>query len=1088
MKSAILSSGFGANSFCSNATRHFWFVWPVLGYLLCIVALGDAPLVWGDDRIGNASSEIRRHREARMEPRALATEGFATEGNSVDAKRKWTLHSDSMLAFASPAINSYGTNPQDDGQDESQAQPSINSASEVVSATNAWGMERRVPWGETLDSLKPQFGAQYSLTEAFPLLRFRNLSDVGAFPAFGLMWGVENDNEGNYGSIWQWHDRLQASQKALFLEFEKQVVGIAFPSDFESNGNMYVATAGKRLRDGSRELEVLQFRLQKTPPFRLMTDRSMVVARGEGRTLPDGILHTASDGSLLVNLGEGSALLTASSTVRVKELPKGVWNVVPIFDSLTGEVRVRNDGAGSTNEVPSNGDKLAKPSLESVWGIVRVEPRLLLRDFAGAVPDRSLQGLWNRDLSIGGSLLPSGALGTRHDSIVVADVSTGDIWGVPIEADRGAPVMIAKTSRKLRRIGVDSNDEPLLIDADGRVLRLIERSDDTNWDMPERLSETGWYADIANGQMDPRFIQFAKGKAFEGHGDGQDYWVCVPAGETIDATKQGRWRFPDGTLLVQTLLAKVGAGAAAGGAKRMETRVLLRSEFEWYAYSYRWNEDESDAFLVPLEDPLRSVSTSERGDWAVPSRAQCNVCHIQAGRGYRLSFRHEGFAPKSRLEPVKSIVTLQELTERGVLGAGPVRLARPRGGIRQNNQAILANDLDRRLTQKRELAGFDAPWFKSSLLGDHLKNWSKSLKPSGALTASGGAFHVNMDATWTHLPQPHVTIGSQGNTLYLMSIATTVSDDAEYREAVTRGADFILEHFVDPNFGGFYESVSPDGLKVDGSKNVEGQAVAMLGLAYASQATGRNDYLEVAVKAWSQIKTKMNDPKRGWSTSAAEDFSKRHQCSQRALMHVFEALVTLIDITGSESLAEDAEDVADFVMNQLWREPGYLADEFDENWTTPIPMEDGKTIDIGNQAKWAFLLSESVRVGLPRRFLTWGQRLFDYVNIHGLDDATGAIGEPGNLQNRSSWQQAEFLRMLIRYADQHGREFEWAKASHVQQNIKRSCIDPVQGGWFEVNTNVKGSLTRTGEHEAGMYLEGIRFEAELQRTKAITGK
>lgn len=951
-----------------------------------------------------------------------------------------------------------------------------NTDGEKLSDTNAWGMSRRVSWGERVQDLRPTYETPYALGEAFPILRFKNLSDVGAFPAFGLLWGIENDLEGNHGSVWQWHDQLQASQKALFLEFDRHVVGVAFPSDFESNGNVYVATLGKKLRDGLRQLEVLQFRLQTKPPFRLKTDRATVVARAGIRTLREGILRAATDGTIFVELSEGETLLAASVTVRIKELPKAVWNIELIFDAVTGDIRERNDESSTQKEGLAN-EQDSNSTTNSVWGVVRVEPRLLLRDFSGTVAERSLHGPWNRDVSIGGCVIPSGSLGTRTTSVAIADTSSGDIWGAPIRANQGSPVLIARTSCKLRRIGVDSNDEPLFIDVDGRVLRLYKRLDETQWTMPGLLSETGWYTEIATGQMDPKFVQFAKGKALEGHGDSQDYWVCVPLGETIDASKPGRWRFPDGTLLVQTLYSKVGDRDSVEARKRMETRVLLRMDLEWFAYSYRWNEDESDALLVPNEGLQNTTATASKGTWEVPSRTQCNLCHIPNGRGYRLSFRHETFAAKSRLAPVQAQLTLPELTELGVLGPGPIRLARPRGGIRQSNQANLVTDLDRMLMGKANLIELDTYWFSSSLLLDNLTHWLKASKPST------GAFHVNLDSSWNALPQPHSTILSQGNLLYVMSIGTTTSYDKSFQEAVIRGADFILEHYVDPKFGGFYESVDSLGEKIDGTKNLEGQATAILGLAYASQATGRKQYLDSAVKAWSQLKIKLYDPKRGWSTQASEDFSQQRKCSQRALLRAFEALVMILDITGSESIAEDAEELADFVLNQLWREPGFLAEEYEENWTSPIPMEDGKIIEIGNQAKWAFLLSESVRVGLPRRFLTWGQRLYDYVLIYGLDVPTGTIGEPGNTQNRGAWQQAEFLRMLIRYADLHGREVDWPKAKHLQQYIKRSCLDQAQGGWIEVGTSDKGNLKKTGEHEVGMYLEGIRLAGELQQRK-----
>src|SRR5262249_40170740 len=71
--------------------------------------------------------------------------------------------------------------------------------------------------------------------------------------------------------------------------------------------------------------------------------------------------------------------------------------------------------------------------------------------------------------------------------------------------------------------------------------------------------------------------------------------------------------------------------------RRIETRVLLKKQQgEWAGYSYRWNEDQTDAELVgkageEIEIPMRNVSEGTSHEkWRIPSRAECLACHSGA--------------------------------------------------------------------------------------------------------------------------------------------------------------------------------------------------------------------------------------------------------------------------------------------------------------------------------------------------------------------------------------------------------------------------------------------------------------------------
>ncbi|MDP6447824.1 MAG: c-type cytochrome, partial [Pirellulaceae bacterium] len=61
--------------------------------------------------------------------------------------------------------------------------------------------------------------------------------------------------------------------------------------------------------------------------------------------------------------------------------------------------------------------------------------------------------------------------------------------------------------------------------------------------------------------------------------------------------------------------------------RRVETRLLTKQQGEWAAYTYLWNEDQTDAVLAPA---LGSRVTLADRVWRAPSRVECMSCHSRA--------------------------------------------------------------------------------------------------------------------------------------------------------------------------------------------------------------------------------------------------------------------------------------------------------------------------------------------------------------------------------------------------------------------------------------------------------------------------
>ncbi len=67
--------------------------------------------------------------------------------------------------------------------------------------------------------------------------------------------------------------------------------------------------------------------------------------------------------------------------------------------------------------------------------------------------------------------------------------------------------------------------------------------------LPERLSETGLFADVGQQQLAPRVFAYTPAFALWSDGAEKRRWVFVPAGAQVDTRDPDAWQFPEGTKL-----------------------------------------------------------------------------------------------------------------------------------------------------------------------------------------------------------------------------------------------------------------------------------------------------------------------------------------------------------------------------------------------------------------------------------------------------------------------------------------------------------------------------------------------------------
>jgi chitodextrinase len=160
---------------------------------------------------------------------------------------------------------------------------------------------------------------------------------------------------------------------------------------------------------------------------------------------------------------------------------------------------------------------------------------------------------------------------------------------------------------------------------------------------PATLSAAGWFSDLV--ALTPAASLVAYDVVIPGWSDYAlvTHWVrrASPTA-TFGFSPEGAWSAPAGTLWIQQFDIETVCGDPASRV-RVETRVLLRTADGAVALSYRWNDAQSDATLVPeagagFDYVVCDGAANTTRRWTIPSRNQCLGCH-NAVAGYALGFR-----------------------------------------------------------------------------------------------------------------------------------------------------------------------------------------------------------------------------------------------------------------------------------------------------------------------------------------------------------------------------------------------------------------------------------------------------------------
>ncbi|HEU4331276.1 MAG TPA: AGE family epimerase/isomerase [Lapillicoccus sp.] len=245
--------------------------------------------------------------------------------------------------------------------------------------------------------------------------------------------------------------------------------------------------------------------------------------------------------------------------------------------------------------------------------------------------------------------------------------------------------------------------------------------------------------------------------------------------------------------------------------------------------------------------------------------------------------------------------------------------------------------------------------------------------------------------------------------LHVLALAEILGDES-CRPFVDAGLDALRGRLRDPEFGGWYASITTDGkgsdVAADDSKPAYAHAFVILATASAV-AAGHEDARPILDDALAVFDRSFWRDGDGMAVDVY-DRTFEHADPYRGVnanMHTVEALLAAHDVTGDEVHLQRALTITSHVVNEFARNQGYrLPEHYDEHWNVLLDYNRDQPRDrfrpygvtIGHLMEWARLAlhvrTALVRTGAepPAWLLDDAKALFDRGVEDGWQEADAA--------------------------------------------------------------------------------------------------
>ena len=300
--------------------------------------------------------------------------------------------------------------------------------------------------------------------------------------------------------------------------------------------------------------------------------------------------------------------------------------------------------------------------------------------------------------------------------------------------------------------------------------------------------------------------------------------------------------------------------------------------------------------------------------------------------------------------------------------------------------------------------------------------------------------------------------------LWAFSAAYRVLGDKTYLEAASRAKHYIIDYFIDPEYGGVYWSLDCNGKPLDTKKQFYAIGFAIYGMSEYARATGDAEALKVAIDLYRCIEEHALDHDyngyieamtRDWQPIAdmrLSELDANYPKSQNTHLHIIEPYTNLYRVWKSDELKASLHNLIDIFTDRILNpETHHLDLFFDMDWKRGA----GALESYGHDIECSWLIHEAALVLGDAEVLKKVEPIVEMVakaSEKGLN-ADGSMVHEANLDtgyvdsDLHWWVQAEAVVGFFNIYQYFGDESALQKAQHCWTYIKENLIDNENGEW-----------------------------------------
>jgi uncharacterized repeat protein (TIGR03806 family) len=551
---------------------------------------------------------------------------------------------------------------------------------DATTAASPFGIEKREPVTTSTVVGFPDPPPPFVIKRVYPEYRPTCPIMVRHIPGSDQLFVITQPRSYGPTTLFRFKDNPTVTEKDAVKVLETPNGGtaydIAFHPKFAENGYVYIGWNGKSGDQKKNHSKITRYTMMTKAPHTLDVKSETTIIEWDSDGHNGAAVCFGNDGMMYVTSGDGTSdsdtnlmgqrtdvLLAKVLRIDVDHPEGGKEYRVPKDNPFVNDKRfapetyaygLRNpwriccDAKTGHIWVGQNGQDLweqayfVRPGENYGWSVMEGSHPFYLNRNAGptSIVKPTVEHHHSEARSLTGGIVYHGEkLTDLKGAYLYGDYSTGRIWAVKHDGEK---VLwnkdVAVTPMKITAFSTDSKGDLLICDhaagGNGGFYTLVPNPKKTADPFPRTLSASGLFAAVKDHAMKPGVIPYSVNAPFWSDGAHKERFLALPPDTRIEFKRDRGWEFPDLTVLVKSFALETTEGDPTS-RKWIETRFLTKQGGEWFGYSYRWNEDGTDAELIDsrgldTEFTIVTATGARKQTWHYPSRSECMVCHSRA--------------------------------------------------------------------------------------------------------------------------------------------------------------------------------------------------------------------------------------------------------------------------------------------------------------------------------------------------------------------------------------------------------------------------------------------------------------------------